>query len=174
MINILLIAFLITQNCRDKYLDRVLESESSAKFFLVVKVNIDKKEKEVLVLNDDLHNVMKSKDSVYNNMGKYKYYVKNMIEQKGAIDLDSGELVRMNAVVLQEDRKVVAAAARGKKAFFNHYFYVSKKYNYARLNPHLKQKERLAIMKKLFDWNFLIETVEGDFSVPELDFCGGV
>lgn len=174
MIKILFLLLPFTQDCRSNYLDRVLESKNLAQYFLVVKVNINNKVNDILVLNYDLYKLMKSKDTVLSHTENYKSFIKNKIEQREPINITPAEMSQMKALVIMDNKIVRRAAARGRKKLFNKYLYVSEKYNYARLNPHIKQSERVAVVKMLFEWNFFIETVEGDFSVPELNFCGGI
>ena len=115
-----------------------------------------------------------SKDSSFNNFENYRHFIKDNLNNNKTININRGELMRMNALVIKENKKVNRVAAIGRENLFKHYLYVSKKYNYARLNPTIKHSQRIAIIKILFEWNFFIKTVEGDFSVPELDFCGGI
>ena len=174
MIKILFLALCFTQNCKDQYLDRVLESKNLARYFLVVKVSINKKENDILVLNYNLYNFLKGRDSALENIENYKLFVKEKLRTNEAININPEELARMGALVIKDSRKVQAIAAGGEKTLFNRYLDVFQKHNYARLKPKIKHIERIAVVKRLFEWNFFIESVEGDFSVPELNFCGGI
>lgn len=169
MIKTIFWAFFLIQNCKDRYLDRVLESEDLAGYFLVVKVNIQKKEEEIIVLNYDLYKLMKTRDSAFNNIRSYRDYVKNKILHNEAIDINSNELIQLQAAIVKENRKVLAISS--KDIFFDKFFYVSRKYNYARLSPKVKPNERASVIKRLFEWNFFIKSVEGDYQIPELNFC---
>lgn len=163
--------YLNNYNCREAYLNEVLKSNDLARYFIVVRAKIDNNEQEIVVINYYLHNLMKSRDSSFNDLNHYVNFMKNKIQQNEPIEINKSEFVRIKAAIVELDTGVAAAAAKGKEYLLHKYFHVSDKYNYARLNPDIKNDKVAYIAKKLFDWNYFMAIVEGDINVQNLNFC---
>jgi hypothetical protein len=173
MLKFFIVGLLFGQNndCREAYLNKILESNNLAHYFLVVKIRLDSGDREIVVLNYYLYNLMKSRDSSFNQLNRYKGFIKEKISRKEAIEMTQNDLTSIKASLIVEDSNVNATAMKGKDYFLHTYFYVSDKYNYAHLLPKIKVNQITAITKKLFEWNYFIGIVEGNVNILDKDFC---
>ena len=173
MFKLLMVSLFYLNNyyCRDAYLLEVLKSNNLARYFIVVRAKIDNNEQDIVVINYYLHTLMKSRDSSFNDLNYYVKFMKKKIQENEPIEINKSEFVRIKAAIVEQDTSVAASAAKGKEYLLHKYFYVSDKYNYARLNPDVKNNQVAYIAKKLFNWNCFMAIVEGDIDVENLNFC---
>jgi hypothetical protein len=172
MVNYLLILIFTAQSdCREAFLNKVLESENYRHYFIAVKVKTEKTLKEIVVLNYDLRKSLISHDSAFQDMNFYKSFIKEKINHDQPIDLTQADLDTMNATPVIKNRDVEKQATKGKKYFLYHFFDVSEKYNYASLKLSVKGIQVTAIVRQLFQWNYLTGLVESNISILEKNFC---
>jgi hypothetical protein len=159
------------QDCTDSYLNRVLESQNYAHYFLVLKVKTESGEKEIVVLNHNLHNMLMSRDSSYADIMYYRDFIKAKIKKSEALNVTEKDLVSMQATIVKKNQNIEKAAEKGKNYFMSRYFDVYVKHNYARHKYNISSLNNTAIVKQLFNWNYFIEINESNIEVPELNFC---
>jgi hypothetical protein len=69
---IAVICLLLQNDCRDKYLSRVLESRNYNYYYVVVKAQLNNDKKDILILNNNLYKYIKSKNKNLTDIKKYK------------------------------------------------------------------------------------------------------
>ena len=168
---ILLLTIFINIDCRDLYLNTILESKDYNRYFLVSKIQIDSREKEMIVMNTNLYNYIKSRDKQYLNFIYYKDEIREKIKKQKPLFINSKGLKKMNAFYVKEDNSVKLIAEKGKDFFISYYFNVSKEKNYARIKQDIKSEKISQIIKILFDWNCLVGIVEGSITIIDINFC---
>lgn len=157
-------------DCRESYLDKVLNSEMYNGYFLVVKTNINGRHAEVAVVNYRLYKFLKLETPELSNKERYVQYMKEQIYGGKEIDFSEGDLEIMDAAVIEKDKEVLSHATAAENGIFDTYFYVSEKYNYAQINSNLTAAQRGTIMKCLFESNYLMKVEEGSLTVVEKNF----
>jgi hypothetical protein len=171
MLNIVTFSLLLFgSECREAYLNKVLDVEKYSGYYLVMKANIGGKIADISVENYRLFRCLKSK-GIINDKEGFAIFMKGKIERDEAIVLQQGYLETMVAGVIYEDHEIMAYDSSSMDAMFSKYFHVWTKYNYADFNPNLTGKKIGALMKVLFRNNYLIELVEGKFAVEDINFC---
>lgn len=165
------ISFLFTDNCRQDYLNKVLSSTSYKSYFLVVKAENNGKLLDIVVVNSKLHNLLKLKSPNFNDIEYYKKYIIERINNNKPIVLSKKEIEKIDAGIILKDSSVLALSDTSNLVFLNKFFYVSEKDNYAVLNQGFDSKKIGAIMKSLFERNYLMSMVEGQLTIENLNFC---
>ena len=159
------------KNCRDDYLNKTLESKNYGRYYIVVRAKTNSTEGHIVVLNYDLYTLMKSKDKKLADINLYRNTIKKKINNNEPIVFSKRDIVKMSTKISEIDSSVQAWATKGKQEFINHFFYVSKEYNYAKLKHDVPGEYVTSIIKVLFDWNYLLSFVEGNLTIEEKNFC---
>ncbi|GAB2669422.1 hypothetical protein GCM10027036_23650 [Flavihumibacter cheonanensis] len=157
--------------CREKYLNRVLDSDSNSRYFVVIKAKINEVEKEIVVLNKSLLDIMNLRDPKYKDKEVYKNYLKQIILTNKSICFTESEYKKMDAGTIVSESILVDSLQLQKGDLLNNYFYVSEKYNYAVLKHDVQQYKIGAIMKLMFESNYLMSMVEGRLTIEDLKYC---
>lgn len=157
--------------CKDEYLNRVLESKNYARYYLVMKVTNENYEKEIIVLNYDLYKYLSKKNKNYKNIEKYKNLLKEHIYKGKALEISKNGLKEINAVLLKYDSTVSNDAKGGKHSFISKYFDIDKNGNEARIKSNIPAEKFSQITKTLFEWNYLIGRQEGMMAIVDVKFC---
>jgi len=168
---IIILSVLGNLNCRDLYLNKALESRNINQYYIVVQAELNKTQCEIMVLSYNLHDYLKEKDRRCDSMDQYKKLIKEKIDHKEAILLDKPALRKMQAALVKEDSSVMAVASKGKAYFINYYFNVSSLNTYARLKFDVADEKLTQIVKTLFEWNYLVEIVEGNLQINTKGYC---
>jgi hypothetical protein len=167
----LIFAFFLIQNCRENYLDNVLDIKNFSHYYVVVNVSSRGRVSEIVLLNLDLNSLLAAQDSSYNNKDYYKNFVKDKIYKNEGIEIDDADLEKYNVAIIHKDKYVQSIADKGKKYFLNRFFNVSGKYNYAELKNNVDQGMVPSIVEKLFKWNYFVGIVESKVSILNMNFC---
>ena len=122
-------------------------------------------------MNNNLYEVLKRRDKKFGDIQTYKSFVKNKILTAEPLALSKREFSRLHTMFMKLDSSVMKLAIIGEDAFLEKHFYVNRRLNYAILNIDVPTSSIHEIMKILFEWNYLMATVEGLLTVEELDFC---
>ena len=97
--------------------------------------------------------------------------MKGKLARNEPLSFSVEELLKMDAGTIEDDPEVVALAAKSPDSVLSRYFYVSKSLNYARLHDNVPAEKNAAILKILFQNNYLLRKIEGQYSIDELNFC---
>lgn len=163
--------FFDQKDCRSVYLDKIFESQNLSKYYIVVNVKVNEKEGEIVVLNKNLYNSLKRKDRKFANTDKYKEFTKDKILHTNPISLTKMEMYKMNTKFIDPDSSVFDWSATGEEKFIEHYFHVYKEHNYASLRNEVDAHSIQNIVKVLFNWNYLMTSIEGNLIIEQLNFC---
>jgi len=170
MFQLAFIFFLLAPNCKEAYLDKVLNSKGSDGYFVIFKCNVEGKENEIIASSYRLYQGLLSTNRV-SDLASYVRFMKGKLTRNEPISFSVKELDKMDAGSIEDDSEVVALSVKSVDTVLNRYFYVSKRLNYARLNDSVPDEKIGSILKVLFQNNYLLRRVEGAYSVEELNFC---
>lgn len=168
---ILLSIAISATECRDAYLNRVLESQNYGQYYLTIKVNNGYEEKEVVVLNYDLYRYLSKANKDFENIDNYRDFVKDKLNRKVPLNVPNEGLKEINAVYVKVDSTIINAAQKGREYFISKFFDVSKNKNEARLKPNVAPEKFSQISKTLFEWNYPIGRMEGLIAITDMKLC---
>ncbi|WP_430900120.1 MULTISPECIES: hypothetical protein [unclassified Paraflavitalea] len=167
----LFLSFFNNADCRLIYLDKVFESQNMAKYFIVISVKVDNNEGDVVVSNKNLYNSLRRKDRRFTIFDNYCTIIKDKIVKNESIEFTKAKLTKMNTKLIEPDSSVLEWSDKGEEVFVKHYFEVYQEHNYATLKSDVHAQSIPTIVKVLFNWNYLITSVEGNLVIEQLDFC---
>lgn len=171
LISVLFYLFFVNGNCRELYLNTVLESQNHNHYFLVTKARVDNNEREIVVMNYNLYNYLKSIDKKFSNATYYKGELKKRLNNQESVVIGKDGIKKMQGFYVNEDTAVTATAAKGKEYFISHFFYISEQNTYARLKHDIADEKVAQIIKTLFEWNYFVGIVEGEITIINKKFC---
>src|SRR6187200_409826 len=77
-------------DCREQYLNRTLESRNYSKFYIVVNAKYGRDSTAaIVILNNDLYEFLKTKDSKYADILVYREFVKEKISKNDPFSFTS-------------------------------------------------------------------------------------
>jgi hypothetical protein len=166
MINsIFLIVIFLSANCRDQYLDKVLSSERTSGYYLFIKIKDTSGEREIFVLNRNLHQYLIQKDPRFDSLLYYKMFIKEKIFKGEAIAMNKDGIKTISAAYVHEDDSVLAIANGRKLDFIRYFFDTGEPDIGGRLKFNIPDKKATEVLKVAFEWNYLIEQVEESYDI---------
>ena len=157
--------------CKDAYLNKVLEGECLSKYYIVIKIKVGEKYGDAVVLNNNLYELLKKRDRSLATISKYRDFAKSKIINNEPFILSKKQLNKIQSSFILTDSAVLNWVQKGRREFLQRFFYVSEELNYARLKPDVPEKSIPTIISVLFNWNYLMNNVEGSLEIEKLDFC---
>jgi hypothetical protein len=155
--------FLLSQDCRDKYLDEVLKTVNSNKtpYLIALKVKSNGVEKNMILDTQQLYEF--SKNKCKNDLDKYVLITKEKIIKGQSIDLISENAKQYAPKYFEIDSSVIKLSQNGRDSFIDHYFYRKKV-----LKSDYHGKELPTIVMVLFSWNYYVKnTFEGQLIIED-------
>ncbi|OQP54432.1 hypothetical protein [Niastella populi] len=151
MLYVILLSIAITASeCRDTYLNKVLESQNYGQYYLVIKVNNGYGEKEVVVLNYDLYRYLSKANTDFKDIANYRDFVKDKLNRTVPLNIPNEGLKEINAVYVKVDSTIINAAKKGRAYFVSRFFDVSKKMKEARLKSNVEPEKFFINIKDSF------------------------
>lgn len=171
LIKILFCLFFANGDCRELYINTILESRNHGQYFLVTKARVDNKEREIVVMNYNLYSYLKSINKKFSDTAYYKEELKKRLNNREPVVIGKSGLKKMEGFYVHEDTAVTAISAKGKEYFINHFFDISTQNTYARLKHDIADEKVAQIIKTLFEWNYFVGIVEGQITIINKKFC---
>jgi|GEM_PF-5615332 len=169
MFQLAFVFVLFATDCKEAYLEKILNSENSD-YYVIFKYDVAGSKAEAFAPNYKIYEVLKATKHI-TDLPDYVRFMKDKIKRNESISLSFQDLRKMEASRVGDDAEVIALAAKSPDSVLNRYFYVSREANYARLRYDYPMNKFGSIMKVLFQKNFLIRRIEGQFNIEELNFC---
>lgn len=171
LISALFYLFFANGDCRELYINTILESRNHNHYFLVTKTLVDNNEREIVVMNYNLYSYLKSVNKKFSDAAYYKEELKKRLKNQEPVVIGKKGLKKMEVFYVMEDTSVSAIAAKGRKYFISHFFYISQQGTYARLKHDVTDEKVSQIIKILFEWNYFVGIVEGQITIINKKFC---
>lgn len=168
---ILLSIVMSATECRDMYLNRVLESQNYGRYYLTINVTNGFEEREIVVLNYDLYRYLSRTSIGFENIENYRDSIKDKLNRKVPLNVPNEGLKEINAVYVKVDSTIIKAALKGRKYFIEKFFDVSRNKKEARLKPNVAPEKISQISKILFKWNYPIGRMEGLMAIVDMRLC---
>ena len=171
VLEILCYLFLINSDCREDYINKVLQSKDNNKYFVVAKVSVEGVAQNIIVINTRLRNHLQSVDVRFSDSLYYTSVMRQNIDEKIHLNFAKADLEKMDACYVHDDAAVTSVASRGNTYFINYYFDVAPKGNYAKLKQNVADEWVPQILQYLFDWNYFTGIVENQITILNMKPC---